>query len=572
MPSAQRAAIFAAALTNVVQWLDYKTFGRASWYDRAVLLLREASDVAPSLDDLKLSEARNIVRAALKEKVLSAHPPNTFFEELAMPATPVGAEIFVSELDELDTVSGKDYAAQAAQVEEKWAEADALWRLKAAPKTAAKAPTRPRPTPTTAVSAASRSPKVPTKRKEAPPSSSGEDASPPPVRSGTQVVVPSSLFALTPGRLIVGKTLPARKASKKPADQPDRAVWSVDAEGDDDALADEDYVSDAKSTKKDVGRAAKRPRVARVEKESFPDEDPDSALSDWFVYRELRKCVKCAASRAQGGVFCKLYRGETSCRRCKRTAQGCYWEISPGAIPVSYSGGHKQTRDATPASALVDSKPVLPSASNLFVSHSDAARPVFRVDNIAFVEEFPSSLASIRRRAALARVHPASHPASRAIAEVVEQSLANAQVQMTTGLLLARSLIRDRTPGFRGSGEDPEELEDPIDEDQPEDFTEDVDHPVLFRLEATPLAMANDLVPDSPAASVGSPSVAAVESSVRASSRHTPEAVSKSGSPRTVAYVVDEDAVESDSDGKGSDGGDADGAAVSGEGAVEADV
>ncbi|THH14566.1 hypothetical protein EUX98_g9597 [Antrodiella citrinella] len=552
MSSAQLVAVFAAALTDVVQWLDYKTFGRASWYDRAILLLREASDVAPSLDDLKLAEARNIVRAALKERALTAHPPNAFFEELAMPVTPVGTEIFASELDELDTVAGKDYAAQATIIEEKWAEADTLWRTKAAPKPVSKATTRPKPTPKAAAPVVLPAPKVPAKRKDAPLSSDGEDFPSVPVRSGTQRVAPSSLFALTSGRIFVGKIPGPKPSSRKPSGRPERAVrrprtlWSVESE-DEHHAQDEDYSSDSKPTKKNSGRAAKRSKTAKSDKEAFPDEDPEAELSDWFVYRELRKCVKCAGSRAKGGVVCRMYQGETRCRRCRRTAQGCYWEISPGAVPVSYGGTHKQARDATSAPARAESHLLPVVASTLFVPHSEAARPAFRVDDVSYVEEFPSCLAGIRRRAALARVHPESYPASRAIADVVEQSLASAQIQLSTGLLLARSLLRDGAPGFRGSEADPAELEDPLDEDVPDDFTAEVNHPTLFRLEPTPLAVSNDRVPGSPAA-VPSRLAEVGEPSAPASPRRTPDIL-----PTTISSKIAEEVIVHDSEGSDGD-------------------
>ncbi|THH29632.1 hypothetical protein EUX98_g4539 [Antrodiella citrinella] len=389
MSSGQRSAIFAAALTDVVQWLDYKTFGRSSWYGRTVLLLREASDVAPSLDDLKLDEARGIVRAALKERVLTAHPPDDFFEELAMPRTPVGSDIFASELDELDTVSGKDYAAQAARVEEKWAEADALWRKKAAPKVIAKVATRPRPTPKAAPPAVL--PNVPSKRKDAPPSSDEEDFSPAPARSGTQKLVPSSLFALTSGRLLVGKAPALKKNTRKTSSHPERAVrrsrpaLPVETDNEDDAQDEDDY-TDSKPSKRDTGRAVKRSKGTKSEKEVFPDEDPTAEVSD--------------------------------------------------------CGAHKQSRDSAALAAIsarADSQPQPLPSSSLFVASSEATHPAFRVDSVSYVEEFPSCLAALRRRAALARVHPSSHPASRAIADVVEQSLANAQIQMTTGLCCERA-------------------------------------------------------------------------------------------------------------------------------------
>ncbi|THH19930.1 hypothetical protein EUX98_g8680 [Antrodiella citrinella] len=559
MSSSQRVATFAAALTDVVQWLEYKTFGRGSWYDRACLLLREASDVAPSLDDLKLAEARSVVRSALTEKVLTTHPPDLFFEELAMPVSPVGATIYASELDELDTISGKDYVLQAARVEEKWAEADALWREKvrvssflvrvfevadscpkAGPKATVKTATRPRPTPKVAPPASPPSPAVPSKRKNAPLSSDEEHFSPAPARSGTQKLVPSSLFALTSGRLIVGKTPAPKKATKKPAGRPERAVrrsrpaLAVETDIEDDAQYEDDF-SDSKPNKRESGRAAKRSKGAKAEKEAFPDEDPTAEVSDWFVYQELRKCVKCAASRAPGGVDCRMYRGENRCRRCRRTAQGCYWEISPGAIPVSYSGAHKQSRDpaavATPSSHTNNHSQLLP-ASTLFVAHSEAARPVFRVDAISYVEEVPSCLASLRRRAALARIHPDSQPASRAIADVVEQSLANAQVQLSTGLLLARSLLRDSAPGFRGADADPAELEEPLDDDLPVDFTEDPDHPISFRMEVTPPVLFDG--PPSPLRRAES-----VEPYPRASSRSGSDDSSDTESPKLPSTVIE---------------------------------
>ncbi|THH20706.1 hypothetical protein EUX98_g8532 [Antrodiella citrinella] len=522
MPSHLSAPIFAAALTQVVKWLEFKTFGRASWYDRAVLLLREASDAAPSLDDLKLDGVRMEVRSALKDRVITAHPPDAFFEELAMPVTPAGARIFASELDELDTITGDDYVALSARVEERWAEADRLWREKAAPRVAkkkfGKSNARPQPTPVVPPS-----PKISLKRKGAPLSSDGEDSSPPPARPGTQKVVLSSLFELTSGGLV------------------------VETDDDDDAPY-EDEAMDSKSIKKQPGRPSKRSKVTKTDKESFPDEDPDAVESEWFVYRELRKCLKCSSSRASGGAVCRMYEGETRCRRCSRTAQGCYWEISPGAIPVSYSGAHKQSRDAAAVSTRAGSQPHVSPASTLFVSHSEAARPVFRVDAITSVDEFPSCLASIRRRAALARIHPASHPASRAIADVVEQSLASAQVQLTTGLMLARSLLRDGAPGFRGTGVDPEELEDPLDDDLPVDFTEDSDHPIAFRLEATPPVVPRGCSSPSPAVLVPPRPVEAGGPLVPTSSRPSPDVVSESGSPK----IAD---IEADEDAEGSEGG-----------------
>ncbi|THH18244.1 hypothetical protein EUX98_g8994, partial [Antrodiella citrinella] len=299
-----------------------------------------------------------------------------------------------------------------------------------------------------------------------------------------QKLVPSPLFALTSGRLVVGKTPAPKKATKKPAGRPERAVrrsrpaLAVETDIEDDAQ-DEDDFTDSKPNKRESGWAAKRSKGAKSEKEAFPDEDPTA-----------EKCVKCAASRAPGGVDCCMYQGENQCRRCRRTAQGCYWEISPGgAIPVSYSGAHKQSRDPTAVAAPsshANNQPQPLPASTLFVAHSEAARPVFRVDAISYVEEVPSCLASLRRRAALARIHPNSQPASRAIADVVEQSLASAQVQLSTGLLLARSLLRDGAPGFRGADADPAELEEPLDDDLPGDFTEDPNHPISFRMEVTP--------------------------------------------------------------------------------------
>ncbi|THH20966.1 hypothetical protein EUX98_g8486 [Antrodiella citrinella] len=576
MSSSQRATIFAAALTQVVQWLDFKTFGRVAWYERALLLLREASDTSPSLDDLKLAEARMEVRAALSSRVLAAHPPNAIFEELAMPVTPSGAIIFASELDELDTVTGPDYSAQASKVEEKWAEADALWREKAAPKVIAKPSSRPRPTPKVVAPSDAPSPKVPAKRKGAPLGSEGEDSPPPPARSGTQQVVLSSLFALTSGRIVVGKT-PGPKKTAKSSGRPERAVrrrrpiWSMDADSDDEAPRDLDF-QEASSPKKESDRAAKRPKAAKAEKEAFPDHDSTAVPSDWFVYRELKKCLKCAASRAPGGVACMMYQGETRCRRCRRTAQGCYWEISPGAIPVSYGGNHKQARDATPASARADSHLPPAAASTLFISHSEAAHPAFHVDDVSYVEEFPSCLAALRRRAALARVHPSSHPASRAIADVVEQSLANAQIQMTTGLMLARSLLRDRAPGFQGTDADPADLEEPLDEDVPGDFTADDDHPVLFHLEPAPLDVSHDRSSESPDASVLPPpvNVESRDPTALAGSRASPDAPRKAPSPDVVTQEADEvtvgsvgeaeDIGEDDADGDEGSGSDEDAA------------
>ncbi|THH16879.1 hypothetical protein EUX98_g9233 [Antrodiella citrinella] len=275
MPSHVSAPIFAAALTRVVQWLDFKTFGRASWYDRATILLREASDAAPSLDDMKLAEARMEVRAALQSRTLTAHPPAAFLEELAMPVTLPGAAIYASELDELDTVSGGDYVALSAGVEERWAAADALWRKKATPKAAAKPNPRPRPTPTAVATAAPHVPKASVKRKGAPESSDEEDdVSPPPVRSG--------------------KTPVAKKAAANPVARPARAVcrrrpiWSTNTDDESNAPDDND-LSDSKSNKRSVVRAAKRTKVAKSEKEPFPDEDPEVELSSWFVYRELQR-------------------------------------------------------------------------------------------------------------------------------------------------------------------------------------------------------------------------------------------------------------------------------------------
>ncbi|THH14104.1 hypothetical protein EUX98_g9649 [Antrodiella citrinella] len=489
MSSHISAPVFAAALTQVVQWLGFKTFGRASWYDRATLLLREASDAAPSLDDLKLAEARMEVRAALKSKVLTAHPPSSFFEELAMPVTPAGATIFASELDELDLVTGKDHALRAARIEERWAEADTLWRVKAAqkvaPKVATKSNARPRPIPRIATPEVPPAPKIPAKRKEAPVSSDEEDdVSPTPVRTGTQTVVPSRLYELTSGRLIVGKTPVAPKVVTKSVGRPARAVrrrrpvWSTKTDDEDDYEEENDF-SDTKPDKKDNGRATKRSKGAKSEKEAFPDEDLGAEVSTWFVYRELRKCLKCAASRAPGGVDCRIQR-----------------RLPRSSFP-------------TP----------------------NAARPAFRVDSISHVEEVPSCLASLRRRAALARIHPASQPASRAIADVVEQSLASAQIQLSTGLLLARSLLRDGAPGFRGAGADPAELEEPLDDDLPEDFTEDPNHPIAYRMEVTPPVMFDGPPSPSPVPSGPPLLVGSVEPSAHANFRRSPDISSEAASP-----------------------------------------
>ncbi|THH14190.1 hypothetical protein EUX98_g9636 [Antrodiella citrinella] len=424
MSSAQRVNIFAAALTDVVQWLEYKTFSRTSWYDRACLLLREASSVAPSLDDLKLAEARNLVRAALKEKVLTAHPPDAFFEELAMPVTPAGVDIFASELDELDAITGKDYAAQSATVEAKWAETDILWRKRAAPQPTAKATARPKPTPKVVPNVAPVSPKVPAKRKDAPPSSDGEEFSPAPARSGTQQVVPSDLFVLTSGRLVVGKTPVPKKTRRHASSRPERVArrsrptFAVETE-DEDTTQDEDDFVDPKPAKKDTGCPVKRSKASKSEKEAFPDEDPEA------------------------------------------------------------------------------------------------------------------------------------EPASRAIADVVEQSLANAQVQMTTGLMLARSLLRDGAPGFRGAGVDPEALEDPLDEDLPADFTEDANHPITFRLEATPPVVFDR--PSSPSPIPSGPLCLAdsAEPYPRASSRHSSDHSSDTGSPKLPSTVIEVDAGGSDGHAEG---------------------
>ncbi|THH13977.1 hypothetical protein EUX98_g9662 [Antrodiella citrinella] len=513
MPSHIAAPIFAAALTQVVQWLDFKTFGRAAWYDRAVLLLRDASDTAPSFDDLKLAGVRMEVRAALASRVLTAHPPDALFEELAMPVTPVGATIFASELDELDTIAGPEHAAQATAVEEKWAAADALWREKAAPSTVpkntARSNARPRPTTKTAIPATPPPPKVPTKRKGGPTSYDEEDSPPPPARSG--------------------KTPAPKKTAKGTADRPERAVrrrrpvWSTKT---DDEFDDKDTDEDAKDvvrTKRAVDRVVKKPQVTKSDKDAYPDEDPSATPSDWFVYRELKKCLKCAASRAKGGLSaeCTRRRTQTDPRR--------YFRVGSCRGPG-------------------------PSVACFFVPHSDAARPAFRVDSISFVEDFPSCLASIRRRAALTRVHPDSQPASRALADVVEQSLASAQVQMTTGLLLARSLLRDRAPGFRGADADPAELEDPLDEDLPADFTEEPHHPTAFRLERTPLIVPRGCTSVSPIVSVPPPFVVPAEPSVRADSRHSPVVSSDTASPgialspKPTSEAVDEDLEGSEGD------------------------
>ncbi|THH16775.1 hypothetical protein EUX98_g9250 [Antrodiella citrinella] len=539
MTSHIRAPIFAAALTQVIQWLDFKTFGRVSWYDRAIALLREASDAAPSLDDMKLAEARREVRAAVTSKVLTTHPPDAFFEELAMPVTPAGATIFASELDELDLVTGKDHALQAARIEERWAEADALWRVKAVQKVTQKIVTksnaRPRPVPRIATPEVPPAPKTSTKRKEAPISSDEEDdVSPPPVRSGTQTVVPSRLYELTPGRLVVGKTPVAQKVVTKSAARPARAVrrrrpvWSTKTDDEDDDEKDDDF-SDNKPGKKDTSRAAKRSKGVKSEREAFPDEDPEAELSSWFIYRELQKCLKCSSSRSPSGVVCRMYEGETRCRRCSRTAQGCYWEISPGAIPVSYSGAHKQTRDSTTVSVRAGVQPHPVPAPTLFVAHSESPSP-----------------------RALARIHPDSQPASRAIADVVEQSLVSAQVQLSTGLLLARSLLRDGAPGFRGADADPAELEEPLDSDLPEDFTEDPNHPISFRMEVTPPVIFDGPPSPSPAPSGPPRPAEAVEPSAHADSRRIPGVSSDAASPGiAMSPNPSDEAMDNDVEGSG---------------------
>ncbi|THH12872.1 hypothetical protein EUX98_g9782, partial [Antrodiella citrinella] len=380
------------------------------------------------------------------------------------------------------------------------------------------------------------------------------------------------------GRLVVGKTPALKKTATKTVGRPERAVrrrrplWSTQTDDEDEDDGTDDAAPSVGRPKKDTARTTKRPKVVKTDKEAYPDEDSTAVPSDWFVYRELKKCLKCASSRIQGGAVCRMYQGEPVCRRCKRTSQGCYWEISPGAIPVSYSGGHKQTRDAATVAARADSLVPPPPPAALFVPHSEATRPAFRVDDISYVEEVPSCLAAIRRRAALARVHPASHPASRAIADVVEQSLANAQVQMTTGLLLARSLIRDRAPGFRGPEDDPQVLDEPIDDDRPVDFTEDTDHPVLFRLATPPLDASSGRVPSSPTPSIPARSAGADGPSTPAGSRSPSDAALESSFSKVATPDVAADADGFDGDAEGVEVDAEDDAIVSGEEEAGADV
>ncbi|THH19752.1 hypothetical protein EUX98_g8716 [Antrodiella citrinella] len=127
-------------------------------------------------------------------------------------------------------------------------------------------------------------------------------------------------------------------------------------------------------------------------------------------------------------------------------------------------------------------------------------------------------------------------------------------------LLLARSLLRDRAPGFLGDGADPVELEQPLDADVPDDFTADVDHPALFHLDPTPLATSHDRASGSPEASIQSPP-AAVEGRVpmatanaRASSDAAPEEVSSN----VILKSVDEIATVSGDEAEGIDEDDED--------------